>query len=416
MTYNFDLEIDRSGTSCVKWEFLVSDDFIEFGDHAHPRLGQHRHLPLWVADMDFQCPAPVIEALEQRARQGVFGYTMPTPSYYQAVIDWMARRHHWPVDCEWMVLTPGVVPALFMLVRTFVAPGEKVLIQQPVYHQFMHAIESNGAVVVSNSLRLENGVYRMDFEDLAQKAADPAVRMAILCSPHNPVGRVWSADELREFGRICLENDVLVVSDEIHGDLILAGNQFVPYATLGEEFARHSIICTAPSKSFNLAGLKTSNVMVVDPSLREAFRTTLQRTGLYSANAFGVVATEAAYTKGEDWLAAALAYIEENFHFLAAYLEANLPQLRLIPAEGTYLAWVDCRRLNLSPKSRKELFRDKARVLLEAGENFGPEGEGFERLNLACPRSILAEALDRLAAVIKDSGRHHEQQHEQEVA
>ena len=400
MTYNFDAEIDRRGTHSVKWEYIFDNGKPRHTDLADPKYGAERLLPMWVADMDFRAPPAVIEALVARAQHGVFGYTMPGDSYYQAVIDWMARRYGRSVQRDWFVMTPGVVTALNLLVRTFVQPGDKVLVQQPVYHPFFHVIENNGAEIVSNSLVLENGRYHMDFDDLAAKAADPAVKMAILCSPHNPIGRVWSRDELTRFGETCLANDVLVVSDEIHCDLIHPGSAFTSFAAISEEFNQKSIVCTAPSKTFNLAGLKTSNILVPDPDLRAAFNKTCERAGLMGGNVFGVTAAEAAYTHGEAWLTEAMAYIHDNYRFMAEYLAKNLPQIKVIEPQGTYLVWVDFRALGLDPARRKQLLMEEARVYLDEGEMFGVEGTGFERFNLACPRSILAEALARIKTAV----------------
>jgi cystathionine beta-lyase len=370
------------------------------GDHADPRHGPDRVLPMWVADMDFHCPSPVIEAMTARAEQGIFGYSRPTDSYYEAVINWLQRRHGWTVERDWIALSPGVVTAISMLVQSCTMSGDKVLIQRPVYYPFTSVIESNGRLVVSNSLLYEHGRYSMDFEDLAARASDPAVKMAILCSPHNPVGRVWSAGELARFGEICLENGVLVVSDEVHADLIYKGNSFTSFASISELFCANSVTCTAASKSFNLAGLKTSNIIIPDEALRESFVQEVERNGLYGANSFGIVATEAAYNHGEAWLESVMEYVEGNYRFMVAYLAQQLPQLRVVPAEGTYLVWIDFRELGLSPGDRRELLLNQARVLLDEGELFGPEGEGFERINIACPRSILVEALERIGAAV----------------
>lgn len=401
MDYDFDREIERMGTNCVKWEFIRDGDALRHGDHADPKHGTERLLPMWVADMDFRCPPPVVKALEERAHQGIFGYSYPCDSYYEAVIDWMAHHYGREIRRDWIVITPGVVPAINMMIQTFVKPGEKVLLQPPVYHPFFSAIKNNGSKIASNSLIYKNGRYSMDFDDLAHKAADPQVKMAILCSPHNPIGRVWTADELRRFGEICLENDVLVIADEIHCDLIYAGHTFTSFATIRDDFAHKSIVCTAVSKSFNLAGLNTSNIIIPNRELRAKFRRTVEKSGLFGGNAFGLVAVEAAYNHGEPWLAAVMAYVEDNYRFMADYLARHLPQLKIIQPEGTYLVWVDFRALGLDPAARKALLMDKARVYLDEGEIFGPEGEGFERFNIACPRSILEEALNRIKTAVE---------------
>ena len=400
MRFNYDEEIDRRGTCSTKWEFLHDGDQMKYGDHADPKHGKNRLLPLWVADMDFPAPPAVIEALKTRAEHGIFGYTQPTDSYYEAVINWMARRYGYTVERDWIVLTPGVVPAINMMVQAFLSPGEKVLVQQPVYYPFFSAIENNGGKIVSNPLIYENGGYCMDFDDLAEKTADPAVTLAIFCSPHNPVGRVWTAEELTRFGKICLENNVLVISDEIHCDLIYDGHTFTPFGAIDDAFAQQSIVCTAPSKTFNLAGLKTSNIIISNPDLRNRFTRRLLQNHIKGVNTFGIVATEAAYNHGEEWLADTMDYIQANYRFMAAYMAEHLPQLKIIPPEGTYLVWVDCRALGLDPTARKALLMQEARLFLDEGELFGPEGEGFERFNIACPRSILKEALERIKTVV----------------
>lgn len=400
MAFDFDIEHARTGTSSVKWEFLHQGDDLVYGDHADPKRGNERILPLWVADMDFRCPPEVIEALHERVDHGIFGYTRATPSYFFAVVNWMQRRHNWRIEPEWIVITPGVVSALFVLVRTFTEPGDKVLIQRPVYHPFTFSIERNQRVVVSNPLRLENGRYTMDFDDLAAKTADPDVKMAILCNPHNPVGRVWTRDELLRFGDICRQNDVLVVADEIHHDLVYSYADFIPFTSLSDLFLHNSITCTAASKTFNLAGLKTSNIVIANADLRARFADALENSGIWGTNSFGVVATEAAYNHGAQWLNEAMAYIEDNYNFMADYLAQHVPQLKPIRPEGTYLVWLDCRALEMNEEERKHLFLEEANVFIEEGEIFGPEGEGFERINLACPRSILVEALDRIRQVV----------------
>jgi cystathionine beta-lyase len=401
MSINFDQEITRTGTNSTKWDFLNIDEEYIQGDHSHAKHGRNRLLPLWVADMDFPSPPAVTEALIRRAEHGIFGYCSPSDSYFEAVINWMARRYGRSIPRDWLILTPGVVPAINVMIETFVQPGDKVLVQRPVYYPFFASIENNGAQIVSNSLKLVNGRYEMDFDDLAAQAADPAVTMAILCHPHNPIGRVWTPTELRRYGEICFTNDVLVVSDELHCDLLYDGVEFTSFAALGEEFEQRSIVCTAPSKTFNLAGLRNSNIIIADPTLRAAYRQTLTQHGMASSNIFGLEGTEAAYRYGEPWLAEVLSYIQENYHFMKEYLAEHLPAVEVLPAEGTYLVWVDFRALGLEPAVRKELIMGKAKVWLDEGEMFGPEGEGFERFNIACPRPLLAEALERICTAVK---------------
>jgi cystathionine beta-lyase len=400
MTYDFDQYIDRFDTHCIKWEFTPQGDSLVQSDRAHPKYGPDQLLPLWVADMDFKSPPPVIDALEARARHGIFGYCMPDNDFYEAVTGWMDRHYGRSIDRDWIVITPGVVTALKVFVQTFTEPGDKVLLQPPVYHPFYHAIEQNGRVVERSPLKLNGLHYEMDFEDLARKTADPAVKMAFLCSPHNPIGRVWTPEELKRYGDICRENGVLVIADEIHCDLILNGNTFTSYAGVDEKFAAESIVCTAPSKTFNLAGLHLSNIIVQDDELRRRMQKTMTRNGIGGLNPFGLVATVAAYRYGEPWLADLLQYIEGNFQFLQEYLAEHLPQLEVVPLEGTYLAWVNFGALGLGPSERAKLLMDEAKVWLNSGAIFGPEGADFERINIACPRDILEEALDRIRRVV----------------
>ena len=403
MKYDFDREINRKGTNSVKWEFIKRGDGLQHQEEPDDSSSGTRLLPMWVADMDFPCPEPVVEALVARAQHKLFGYTAPTDSYYDAIVNWMKKRHGWEIEPECICTTPGVVPALNMLVKTYISPGDKVLIQTPVYYPFNKAVENGDGVLITNPLIYENGRYCMDFADLEEKTKDPQVKMAILCSPHNPVGRVWTRDELLRFGEICLKNNVLVVSDEIHGDLILEGYVFTPFAGISEAFAQSSITCTAPSKTFNLAGLKTSNITIANEQLRTRFKKTLGRTALGGVGAFGVVALEAAYNHGEEWLSQVLDYISGNLRYLEEYIAEHLPQIKVVPLEGTYLAWLDCRSLGLGKMELERMMLEEARVYLDEGYIFGIEGEGFERVNLACPRSVLVEALGRIRNVIERS-------------
>lgn len=401
-TYDFDKEVDRQGTASVKWEFMPNENHTQ----ALPTsafIGEDRVLPMWVADMDFPTPPEVIEALVARAWHGIFGYTARTDSYNEAVIHWMQRRHGWTVNADWICPTPGVVPALYSLVRTFVAPGEGVLIQPPVYHPFYHAIERNEAQVAPNPLIYEDGRYRMDLDDLAEKVRDPNVKLAILCHPHNPVGRVWSRRELQQFGEICSHHGVIVVSDEIHGDLIYPGVTFTSFGKLHDDLVRNAVICTAPSKTFNLAGLKTSNIIIPNEKLRHQFQETLERSAVHGLNPFGVAAMEAAYCQGEPWLEQLLNYLNENLSYLKSFVSEHIPAIKVVDPQGTYLVWLDCRRLGLDKHELHRLMLDKARVLFDDGFVFGPEGEGFVRMNIACPRAILVEALERMKKAIADT-------------
>ena len=396
MRYDFDSLIDRRGTGSVKWGYLFEGDSYIEKEEWQTLHGVSEVLPMWVADMDFPAPQPVIDAITDRARHGIFGYTFPEQSYFDAVRGWMQRRHQWNIADEWICPTPGIVPALTMLVRTFCTPGKKVIVQPPVYYPFFSAVRNNGGTLLTNPLRCENRRYSMDMEDLQAKVKDPDVAMLILCNPHNPVGRVWTREELVRLGAVCLEHEVLIVSDEIHGDLVFGDTPFVPFAGISEEFSQASIICTAPSKTFNLAGLHVSNLIIENKKLRIPFEKTMRSSGLFGIGVFGSTALEAGYNQGEEWLDQVIAYIGDNYSFLEEYIRNHLPAITVCPLEGTYLAWLDCRELGLEKGELTRLFRYQAGVYCNDGFIFGEEGEGFQRLNLACPRSILVKALDRI--------------------
>jgi cystathionine beta-lyase len=400
MSYDFDKEVNRQGTNSVKWEFLQGSKDLLHWEHTQQSFGEYRILPLWVADMDFTSPQPVVEALTARAQHGIYGYSAPSQEFFQSVVRWMHRRHQWEIAPEWICVTPGVVPALNMLVQAFVPPGDKVLIQPPVYYPFYGAVENNQAELALNPLVYENRRYRMGLEDLEAKCRDPKVRMAILCSPHNPVGRVWAREELVKFGEICMDNDVLVVSDEIHGDLIYKDHIFTPFARVKEAFIQNSVICTSPSKTFNLAGLQVSCIVIPNEKLRSSFVKIIQRNGLFGISTFGGVAVQAAYDHGEAWLEQLLKYLEANLNYLEQYIAEHIPQITVVRPEGTFLVWLDCRRLQLGKLQLRQFMLEEAKVYLDEGYIFGPEGEGFERINIACPRGILVEALDRIRQAV----------------
>ena len=390
MTYDFDTLTDRSNTNSIKWEPGV----------LKRMFGREDLLPLWVADMDFKCPQPVIEALTERARHGIFGYSEPSEDYYEAIIDWNRRRNNWNISKEWFVYTPGVVPAVNYLIHTFSRPGDKVIIQNPVYYPFANSIRKNGRQLVDNPLVLEGSSYRMDFEDLEGKAKDPLAKILILCSPHNPVGRVWTREELTRLGEICIENDVLVISDEIHSDLILKGHTHTPFAVISEDFAENSVVCTAPSKTFNLAGLQLSNIFIPNIKLRREFRQTMERLSLTRPNTFAITAATAAYREGEEWLEQLLEYLKGTVSWVRDFIEKELPGVSLIEPEGTYLAWLDFRALEPDPKALEKLMLEKAKIALDEGYIFGRGGEGFERINLACPRSLVEKAFKAIRAAV----------------
>ncbi|RFB15014.1 pyridoxal phosphate-dependent aminotransferase [Bacillus sp. HNG] len=388
MKYNFDESINRLQTNSVKW------------DEVENLFGDKEILPMWVADMDFKSPQPVIEALKKRADHGIYGYTTRPDSYYEATVRWMKRRHKWTIEKDWITFTPGVVPALGIIVQSFTNPGDKIIIQQPVYYPFMSVIEKNGREIVNNPLRLENGRYYMDFEDL-EKKIDPSVKMIIISNPHNPVGRVWEKDELTKLEEICLKHNILVVSDEIHSDLVYEGNVHTPFASISDEFAGRSITCTAPSKTFNLAGLQTSNMIIPNQELRERFNKALEDRFIGMTNTFGVTALIAAYEEGEEWLDQLLVYLKGNLDFLNDYIKSNIPEVKVIKPDATYLVWLDCRELGLDAKKLEEVIQKQGKVAFDEGYIFGKEGEGFTRINIACPRVLLEEGLKRFSDALK---------------
>ena len=387
MKYDFDQEICRLGTNCEKWDNLKN------------QFGMKDLIPMWVADMDFKSPQPVIEALKRQAEHGVYGYTFRSDSYIESIAGWLKRRHRWPVEKEWITHSPGVIPALSLAIKTFTEPGDKIIIQPPVYHHFARVIEANGRQIVNNPLILKNGHYSMDFEDLEEKI-DATVKMLILCSPHNPVGRVWSKEELTRLGQICTKHNILVVADEIHCDFVYKTYSHTPFASISEEFANHSLTCIAPSKTFNLMGVQTSSIIIPNQELRNKYDRELNTLSIGSPNIFGAAALEAAYRHGEEWLDQLLDYLQGNLEYTLSYFSNNIPQINVIQPEGTYLVWLDCRDLCFSIKELDEFVLQRARVAMNGGHIFGTEGEGFMRLNIACPRSMLKNALQGIEKAV----------------
>ncbi len=385
--YDFDKVVDRRHSDSLKYDFAV-------------RRGRPADvLPLWVADMDFPAAQAITEALAAKCRHGVFGYSEAGNEYFAAVSGWYARHFAWEVRREWLTKTPGVVFALATAVKAYTNPGDAVLIQRPVYYPFSEVIESNGRRVVSSSLLLlKDGGYAMDFEDLESKIAAQKIKLLLLCSPHNPVGRVWTREELRRGGDICLRYGVIVVSDEIHSDLCWDGNQHTVFAKLGEEYANNCLVCTSPSKAFNIPGLQVSNIFIPNAGLRRAFRRQVDAAGYSQLNGMGLAACRAAYAEGGEWLRQVREYIRGNIAFTKDYLAQYLPQISFKEPQGTYLLWLDCRALGMSAAEREQWLWHKARLWLDSGALFGAEGEAFERLNVACPRVTLRQALERLRA------------------
>ena len=388
---NFDQIAPRWGTDSVKYDLCLRQGFA-------PDV-----LPLWVADMDFPAPDCVREALQKMVDFNVYGYSMAGEGYYRAVIDWFTRRHGWTPERKWIVTTPGVIYALCTAVRAFTAPGDAVAVMTPVYHHFFTPVTDNGRRLVQCDLRLTDGGYEIDFDALERALDREKPKMLILCSPHNPVGRVWSEAELRRLGGLCFERGVLVAADEIHCDFVYPGRTFVPFLSLGEEFAQNAFSCTAPSKTFNLAGLEDSNIIIPNPELRRAFRAEMTGQGISEAALPGRVSCQAAYEGGAEWLDALLVYLRGNYDAAAEFLARRLPQLRLCPLEGTYLAWIDARGLGLDAAALERFMREKANVRFNPGAEYGAAGAGFLRLNLATSRATVLAALERFAVAVEEN-------------
>ena len=397
-TYNFDKIINRKGTNCLKYDYAV-----ERGKPADV-------LPLWVADMDFTVSEEITKSLHAAVDHGIYGYTQPKDAYYNAITNWMEKNHNWKTKREWIMKTPGVVFALGAAVKAFTKPGDAVLIQNPVYYPFTNIIRDNDRRVIDNTLVYEKRVtegksqYSIDYEDFERKIVQENIKLFILCNPHNPVGRVWNREELQYLGEISLRHHVIVVSDEIHNDFVYPGFEHTVFANVDPRFAEFTVTCTAPSKTFNLAGLQISNIFISNETLREAFQKEIDKTGYDEPNALGAVACEAAYRGGQEWLDQLRAYLLENLNFLRTYLQEKIPQIHLVEPEGTYLVWLDCSELGISGKELDQFIVEKAGLWLDGGAMFGPSGADFQRVNIACPRATLELALDKLKAAVDNLG------------
>lgn len=385
---DFDKITERRGTNCLKYDFAVKR-----GKPADV-------LPLWVADMDFPTSSYVQDALIRQAEHGIFGYSEGTESYFDAVQGWMKRHHDWQVKEDWLVKTPGIVMALALAVKAYTEPGDGVLIQLPVYYPFSEVIRDNGRRIVSNDLVLgEDNRYHVDLKDFEKKIVTEKVKLFFLCSPHNPVGRVWTTEELTAMGDLCFKYGVIVVSDEIHSDFVFEGTHHV-FADLKEEYQNFTVTCTAPGKTFNLAGLQTSNIFIPSPKLRKLFQKQLDETGYSQLNAAGITACEAAYRDGEEWYQAMHAYVAENIRFTRTFVEQRIPGVNMVKQEGTYLVWLDFRELGITVEELEDLIVNRAGLWLDSGRIFGDGGRGFQRINVACPRAVLAEALTKLERAV----------------
>lgn len=380
MRFDFDEIVPRRGSDCVKWDASPDPDV----------------LPMWVADMDFRTAPAIVAALERRVRHGVFGYARVPAAYFEAVTQWFARRHGFIFREEWLLHTTGVVPALSAIVQALTEPGDRVIVQPPVYNCFFSSIRNARCEPLENALVYRDGTYGIDYSDLEEKASDPRAKLLLLCNPHNPVGRAWTRDELTRIGEICLRHDVVVVSDEIHCDLVAPGHHHVPFGSMGDAFLRGSVTCSSPSKTFNLAGLQVANVLAADDAIRRKIERTLDVNEVHEIGPFAVEALIAAYRDGEEWLEALKRYLDGNYRFLETSFRQGLPRLKVVPLEATYLAWVDCSALGLPSAHVAGRLRDREKLRVNAGTLYGAAGEGFIRINFACPRQLLAQGLERL--------------------
>lgn len=385
MKYDFDKITDRRATNSYKW------------DSAPEGV-----LPMWVADMDFRTAPAIIDALQKRVAHGIFGYTRVPDAYYDAVTSWFSRRHGWDIDREWIIYTSGVVPAVSAVIKALTVPGDKVIVQTPVYNCFFSSIRNNGCEIVSNPLRRIGDTYEMDFDALERCAADPRAKVMLLCNPHNPAGRVWTPDELTRLGNICLRNGVTVVADEIHCELVYQGFKYTPFASLSDAFLHRSVTCVSPSKAFNIAGLQIANIVAFDNDLRSRIDKAININEVCDVNPFGVAATIAAYNEGEEWLCQLLDYLHGNYEAMAEFCRRELPEFPIARLEGTYLVWMDCSSLGMPSDALEHALLDDARLWLNAGTMYGAEGEGCMRWNIACPRSVMLDGLNRFLNFVRN--------------
>ncbi len=384
MKYDFDKTIDRRATNSYKWDSAPEGA-----------------LPMWVADMDFRTAPAIIDVLQKRVVHGIFGYTRVPDAYYDAVTSWFSRRHGWDIDREWIIYTSGVVPAVSAVIKALTVPGDKVIVQTPVYNCFFSSIRNNGCEIVSNPLRRTADTYEMDFDALERCAADPRAKVMLLCNPHNPAGRVWTPDELTRLGNICLRNGVTVVADEIHCELVYQGFKYTPFASLSDAFLHRSVTCVSPSKAFNIAGLQIANIVAFDNDLRSRIDKAININEVCDVNPFGVAATIAAYNEGEEWLNQLVDYLHGNYEAMAEFCRRELPEFPITRLEGTYLVWMDCSSLGMPSDALEHALLDDARLWLNAGTMYGAEGEGYMRWNIACPRSVMLDGLNRFLNFVR---------------
>lgn len=385
-TFDFDTVINRRGTNSYKWDIVKEEDVI----------------PLWVADMDFKAAPAILEALKKRVEHGVFGYTLVPDSYYEAIINWFARRHNWQIDRSWIIYTTGVVPAVSCAIKALTLPGEKVLIQTPDYNCFFSSIKNNGCEVAENELVRRGDSYEVDFEDFERQCADEKTTVFLLCNPHNPAGRVWTKEELERMNDICLAHGVRVISDEIHCELVMPGHRFTPFAAISDACRDNSVVLNSPTKAFNIAGLQIANIICADPAMRRRIDRAVNINEVCDVNPFGVVALQAAYNESEEWLDSLNHYIWGNYLALKEFIAKELPRLEVTRLEGTYLAWVDIKVTGLTSDEAYGKLMKEGRVYVNSGTMYGRRaGEGYLRINLACPRATLLEGLKRMGGVLR---------------
>lgn len=384
MVYNFDEVIERKDTQSSKW------------DNVGVRVGNPDALPMWVADTDFRCPEPIVESTIERARHPIYGYSFVVPEFYDATIRWIRKQHGWELKKEWLVFATGIVPVMNTMIQEYTQEGDEIIVQQPVYHPFGFAIHDNNRVLSNNQLIYRDGRYTMDFEDLERRAASPKAKLMIICNPHNPVGRVWLEEELRQMGEICVRNHVIMVIDEIHSDLIFKGNRHVPLAALDDSYARNSVTCYAPSKTFNCAGLRGSGLVVPNPEIKKRLEQRFKRNRSIQQSVFALPAYVAAYTECDDYLEQLVPYLEGNAEYLDGFLKEHMPKIKLVKSEGTFLMWLDCSGMGLTPDELADFFINKCLVAISRGDGFGSCGGQFVRMNVGCPRATLETALHRI--------------------
>ncbi|MDO5707360.1 MAG: MalY/PatB family protein [Andreesenia angusta] len=382
--YNFDEIIDRKNTDCIKYDFAVERGLPE------------DVLPLWVADMDIRAPKEVNDAIIEAAKHGIYGYSETKDDYFEILSNWFKNFHNWEIKKDWLVKTPGVVFAIATAIRALTEEGDGILIQEPVYYPFSNMIEENNRRLINNSLLYKDGRYNIDFEDFEKKIKEENVKLFIFCNPHNPVGRVWEREIIERLGKICLDNNVIVLSDEIHSDLVYEGYEHHVFANINNEFRDNCIVFTAPSKTFNIAGLQVSNIFIPNEDIRNRFKSEMNRAGYSQLNTLGLVAAKAAYKYGHSWLKELKKYLWANIEFVEDYLKENIPEVKLVKPEGTYLIWLDFRDTGLNNDEIEDLIINKAKLWLDGGTMFGEDGEKFQRINIACPRKTVEEALDKI--------------------